>query len=112
MALYDFMYKVNWVLVVCKDYEKYRKILKDCYDIEMVRDNQHGFAQCGIRLSEGHAFVCIWMKEWNIEALCHEVFHGVQKVLHDKGIVLTDDSDESYAYYLEMVIKAFKQRGG
>lgn len=47
----------------------------------------------------------IWTKDKDIPDLVHEVFHAVHFVMMKKGLKLSDDSEEAYAYQLEFLMK-------
>jgi hypothetical protein len=43
----------------------------------------------------------IWMAEFSMATLIHEVTHLVTRTFDDKGIPLSDDNTETVAYYME-----------
>jgi len=60
-----------------------------CYDLRGLDDHKH--------------VVLILLAEWDlspssISTLSHEAFHATDEVLRDRGIKLTSDSAEAYAY--------------
>lgn len=44
-------------------------------------------------------------KVWHYGTLHHELFHVVDRCLRGKGIILSDDSDEAYAYLTEALTR-------
>ena len=49
--------------------------------------------------------IWIWTKRKNISVLAHEAFHATHFTMRDKGMSLSDDSDEAYAYLLQMLLE-------
>lgn len=53
----------------------------------------------------------IWLsKEANLAELSHECFHATHWVCHDRGIFLSDSSEEAYAYVLQFLISKIYKR--
>lgn len=50
----------------------------------------------------------IWLRNHNFGLLVHECFHAIHWSLTDKGITLTDSSEEVYAYLLQSLVKELK----
>lgn len=46
----------------------------------------------------------IWLRNNNLSHLVHECLHAVHWSLLDKGLTLTDSSEETYAYFLEKLV--------
>lgn len=53
-------------------------------------------------------FGVIWIPNHNFEPLVHECLHAIHWILLDKGITLTDASEEIYAYFLQSLIKELR----
>lgn len=43
----------------------------------------------------------LWFKDKSPGPFAHEVFHAVHWALDQAGMVLTDDSEEAYAYFIQ-----------
>jgi len=50
----------------------------------------------------------IWLRSRRFDVLVHECFHAVHWNLFDKGLTLTDSSEETYAYLLQSLVKELK----
>lgn len=74
-----------------------------------VPDNLHEIDKSGATgrtYWKSNSTFVIWLKHWPVTAfqfgvLQHELFHVVDNSLRGKGIKLSDDSDEAYAYTIE-----------
>lgn len=67
-------------------------------------------------LSSGCALV-VWVPEWfdarrsvHLGVLAHESFHGAEFVMRERGLTLSDASDEAYAYYVGWVFEECHKR--
>ena len=49
----------------------------------------------------------IWVEDWKY--LAHEIFHCAYFILRDKGMCLSDDSNEAYAYLIEYLDTQFRK---
>lgn len=63
-------------------------------------------------LSYGSSQHVLWIKYWpekisDYGTLVHELFHIVDVSLRGKGITLSDDSDEAYAYFMGWIYQDF-----
>jgi hypothetical protein len=47
----------------------------------------------------------IWTNDKSPILLAHEAFHAAHCILQSKGLRLTDDSEEAYAYFIEFIMR-------
>jgi len=47
----------------------------------------------------------IWTRSKNVSHLAHEIFHATHLTMQTKGLLLSDDSDEAYAYFIQWMTK-------
>ena len=47
----------------------------------------------------------VWVESPQLPLLCHELFHLTVTVLGDKGLSLTDESEEAYTYWFENIME-------
>jgi hypothetical protein len=89
------------------DYDSFNRAAKREFG-EKVNDLPHnamgGFA---VREIKGHNVSLIWIQEWR--DLAHEIFHCVHFILQDRGLLLTDESSEAYAYLTGFLDKSFRK---
>lgn len=54
-------------------------------------------------------YYAVWFQELDdcYDFLIHELFHIVYLILDDKGLKLSDDSDEAYAYLMQYIYAEF-----
>jgi len=50
----------------------------------------------------------IWLRNRNLSVLVHECFHAVHWILLDRGLILSDASEEVYAYFLGSLVKELR----
>lgn len=79
-------------------------------------DEQHvgtwtGAKTLWISHPKGCALV-LWFPSWwdrkdgrHLSVLAHECFHAAEFVLRERGMTLTDASDEAYAYYIAWMFR-------
>lgn len=58
---------------------------------------------------DGAEIIWLWLREKNVSELAHEALHAVHYDLKNKGMNLTDDSEEAYAYYIQQIIREVLQ---
>ena len=69
-----------------------------------------------IERSKGIALV-LWFPRWfhtkdgtYLSVLAHESFHAAEFLLRERGLTLTDSSDEAYAYYIAWMFRECYRR--
>jgi hypothetical protein len=66
-------------------------------------------------LYEGKAIIFdrmiwIWTRRRSLPEYVHEIVHAVIFILIDRGITLSDDSDELFAYLVEMLFREGRKK--
>ncbi len=51
----------------------------------------------------------IWLKNHVVHVLAHECFHATYHVLRDRGVYLTDGSEEAFAYLMDFLIREIRK---
>ena len=69
-----------------------------------------GCANFGVYEKNDVEINVIWISDWCY--LSHEIFHCVHYILQERGITLTDSSEEAYAYFIEFLDKSFRKYEG
>lgn len=69
-----------------------------------------GIDLCGSRgdgktIQTNYGDIWLWTKHKSIPVLVHEAFHAAHFILDGKGVKLSDDSDEIYAYFISMIVR-------
>lgn len=69
-----------------------------------------------IKRDRGMAIV-LWFPRWfsikngnHLSVMAHECFHAAEFLLRERGMVLTDSSDEAYAYYIAWMFRECYRR--
>lgn len=104
LHIYDFTYRQNYYFIAAKTHKEYKEIC--LRELRNDVGNKHkemggGFNvfACGKEKTE----VCyIWAK--SKRDLVHECFHAVSYTLRTRGLNLTDDSEEAFAYSLGFLV--------
>ncbi len=105
--IYLDIYKVNvWFIYCSADYyqRKMKTEIDFCADVTEFHVGQVVTAD----LDAGRTFI-VWVRDW--DSLTHELFHCVFAILDYKGMCLTKESQEAYAYlmeYLDREIRKFE----
>ena len=107
--IWEDLYKVNiwWFQGPRKQYTAlvYKELKLKAADIgDTVRGRVEHF------IADGQPLPIIWLRHKNIADLAHEVFHVVHWIMKYKGIYLSDDSEEAYAYLLEYLMEEIMEK--
>lgn len=85
----------------------FNKLVKEKYGVEadMTEDLYDGCAfNYGIK-SGGFEIYMIWTINKSPSILAHEVLHTVHSMLGDRGLSLSDSSEEAYAYLTQRIVR-------
>ena len=109
------LYVVSYVLLRC-DVEEIRGLLEQ--EIPDAETRAAILERADIPLGVNGRFigthsikygsvVTIWInpRKTGIPVLAHELLHAITYVLDARGLVLSDHTDEAYAYYLEWLMR-------
>ncbi|KKN66087.1 hypothetical protein LCGC14_0475650 [marine sediment metagenome] len=107
--IWEDLYKVNvwWFVGSRKQYgdlvrKEFKLVASDIDDT--VRGRVEYFTV------DGQPLPIIWLPKKDITCLAHEVFHVVHWIMKYKGIYLSDDSNEAYAYLLEYLMEEIMEK--
>lgn len=105
--IWEPVFRSNFYYVIAPTYAEFGKVVKHHFDIQIAEKEQNeplghttAFPQ-----DEG-TLVFIWTKNNSPDVIAHECFHAVAMELLDRGIKLSGDSDELYAYMLQFLMKS------
>jgi len=104
LHIYDFTYRQNYYFIPAKTHTEYRKICKKELNNDIApKDTETGGGFNVFDYGKDKTEVCyIWANEKR--DLVHECFHAISYTLRNRGIKLTDDSDEAFAYSLGFLV--------
>jgi hypothetical protein len=102
--IYDPVFRQNYYYFDVKTIETYHNLTLSIFKVphEVKKTKQDGKFE--VYISEGVPICCIWVKDKLPEIIAHECFHAVHWVLKEKGIILSDDSEEAYAYLIQFLM--------
>lgn len=103
------LYKAN-VIFCCGDADEYQKFLKRRYKTE-VPDTEYTEGRTSIRYANNKDCEYImWIKDKDkFPVIAHESFHLTIFILHDRGIGVTVETDETHAYLQEYLVREFQK---
>lgn len=91
------------------DWKTCIKIVKDEFNYELKDEEEGEGYTIPLEHKNGGAGVFIWIdKNHRDDVLIHEVFHAAKFILFNRGIGLTDSSEEAYAYFLTYLFNSIK----
>jgi len=88
--------------------EKYNRLVKGEFDQKAPDKGPSVKGTFEVYKKDGIWISVIWLSNHSFELLAHECFHAVHWCLQDRGLNLTDASEEAYAYFLQALIKEMK----
>jgi len=104
--VFDPIYMINFYAVVGMSNKKFCSIIKKDIKLELPNSDSDGkFYEIE---RKGQKIGLIWATDKS-HHLTHECFHATSWALRKKGLELTGDSDEAFAYYQQFLIKAIKE---
>jgi hypothetical protein len=109
LHIFDPVYRQNYYYFNCRSQKDYTSLLKLKFKIELTPKDTDGafnvFAQRGTD-------VCfLWTKGKTPQLVAHEVFHAVSYILRRKGLPLSDDTEEAYAYLIQFLTTEILKHG-
>ena len=104
LHIYDFIYECNYYWIEAKDHAEYCKVMKRQFNLNIEVDPKDGH----FRVIEKHGIPIgvIWAKRNQPDSIAHECFHAASYFLRSRGVELSDESDEAFAYLMSYLIRA------
>ena len=99
------IYEVNVYWARCSR-DMYEVLVKEEFSREAPKIGRPRDARMEVYEMKGRGVIVIWLSpEAKIWHVAHECFHAANGILEDRGLRLTDSSDEAYAYLLQYLIR-------
>ncbi len=102
--IYDPIFRVNYYYFLTKSEGEFIKGINKQFNknfcIPTEETKSGGFM---VFVKKNTDICCFWAKSQS--ELAHEIIHCIAYTLIEKGIKLTDDTDEIYAYYMEYLLR-------
>lgn len=108
MKLKDVLYRNDIYFIHGESDEKIKAYLKRKADYdaaEIVKKSSGFFVSFGEPTCEFYIVITKQADNW-IGTLVHECLHATSAVLRDRGIELTAETEEAYAYYLQWLFNS------
>ena len=110
---FDFVYCQEICVIFAPTHSKFVQLAKKetGFDVEKADGISGEFH--GLNTKKGGSLALVWSSDKDAN-LMHEMFHVCSWVLRNRGIYLTEESEESYAYYLTYLVRTAKEyiKGG
>ena len=103
--IWEPLFRSNFYYIIADNIEKYHEIVKKSFKIKLAhkeRDIEGNATSC---VKDGNTLHFIWTKKHSPSTLAHECFHAASDDLACKGIKLTDESNEAFAYHIEFLME-------
>lgn len=108
IEFYDSLYYINYIFLV-GNYDDVNKYVDKEFDIDLSLEN----TDCGgfhIDTETNHIFIFFQDQKDEVNKIgdiAHETFHATKDLFELRGIKLSEDSEEAYAYYQSFLIRTF-----
>ncbi len=106
--IYVELYQLNIYFIKCSSDYYQRKVAVefDCKPPSMSCDVTGRFA---VFQKKNIDVGVVWVKDW--KWLAHELFHATHWIAQDRGLYLTDESEEAYAYLISYLDRKIRKAG-
>lgn len=102
--IYDPIFRQNFWYVCTPTHKQFLSIIKEAgMPPTTVKDMTDG--EMAVYTQDKGTVITIWTKNKNPDILAHEIFHAVSYSLRHKGLPLSDDTEEVYAYLIQFLMK-------
>lgn len=110
IKIHDNVYRVTLYFIVGSERDKCKAwLVKNFGDVSDLNFNEPVGAKT-MWHEDNHKKVAIWLSDSkNLGYLVHELTHIVHRILSYRGLKLTDETEEAYAYYTEFWFNSCKQ---
>lgn len=104
----DFVYNQEFCVIIVPTHKQFAKIAKDEIGFEVepcdfLAGEFHGLT------NENHpSLALVWSSDKDIN-LTHELFHACAWTLRTRGLTLSQESEEAYAYYLTYLFRQVRE---
>lgn len=85
--------------------KKYLKKKADYDATEIIKKSAGFYVAIGEPIHEYYIVITKYADNW-IGTLVHECLHATSKVLRERGIDLTEETEEAYTYYIQWLFNA------
>jgi hypothetical protein len=112
-SLHDNLYHTHLYIVICPDPNEWRKWLeKPDIGYTGVKFDHSGSAAAFYRITPEESKNCnfnvIFLRNKNFATLCHELSHSIIYTFNKKGIPISEENTEAFAYYFEYWINTVR----
>lgn len=104
----DDVYLVHYLVCIGGDFEQAQRLWhkqSGARDVAIVPRKKSGVGYFGLFPDLGRAMFWFDDKKPSGSIVAHECFHATSYILRRSGLVLSDKSEEAFAYYLGWLVK-------
>jgi hypothetical protein len=102
LHIYDFTYRQNYYYIPAKNHKEYRDICKKQLNCVIEPKDTETGGGFNVYINNKTEVCYIWAS--CKRDLIHECFHAISYTLRGRGLKLTDESDEAFAYALGFLV--------
>ena len=106
--IYDPIFKQNYYFIDCKNHDEFLKICSDEIKVDLENEKTLVDGECYELIINGIPVQVFWANKRRIEIVVHGCFHAIYTCLSTRGIVLSNSSEEIFAYLLQFLIEEIK----
>ena len=106
--IYDPVFKQNYYFIDCKNHDEFLKICSEEIKVDLENEKTLVDGECYELIINGIPVQVFWANKRRIEIVVHECFHAIYTCLSTRGIVLSNSSEEIFAYLLQFLIEEIK----
>jgi hypothetical protein len=101
---FDFVFNQEYCVIFTPTHKKFCELAKKetGFDVEFCEGVSGEFH--GLTGPRGGSLGLIWSSD-KTHNLTHEMFHACAYTLRNRGIFLTEETEETYAYYLTFLLR-------
>lgn len=104
----DFVYSQEYCVIFAPTHEKFMELAEQETGFKVEACDFLAGEFHGLSTLKGGSLALIWSSD-KASNLVHELFHACAWTLRNRGIHLSEDTEESYAYYLTFLLRAVKE---
>lgn len=104
--VWDAMFTTNYYYVIAPSFAKYLEIVKRRFNVNLPNKEHEPEGNTTSCFREGSGYLTfIWTRDHSVDTIAHECFHAISGDFEQKGVKLSNESNELYAYAIQFLIR-------
>jgi len=108
LHIYEPLYQANFYYIPANSYKEYARIIDKQLKIKSIFSDKTSGAGFEVYEKDNTDVGFIWAPKGKWDLISHECFHASHWLMANRGLKLTDDSEEAYAYLLQFIVGQIK----